>query len=439
MFADEIIECLNLQVNGKSKAIASFCTANRACIEAILLHYKCKNKPVLIEATSNQVNQYGGYTGMRPQDYKDMVYELAYRVGFDEKLIMLGGDHLGPLPWKGMNESEAMVNAKELVSEFVLAGYEKIHLDTSIKLASDTDNLTNKIIAKRGVELYKTAMDVWHKMLEKGQKTIKPKFIIGSEVPPAGGSQDGSPVRVTSATDLVDTLKAYQDAFIEEGIVDAFDSIVAVVVQPGVEFGGFTVRQYCRNEAKGLCEVLKKYPHLCFEGHSTDFQWRKNLREMAEDGVKILKVGPAITYAYREALFKLAWIENQIVSDKTKRSNFCEILDTVMCENPVNWERYYTGSTQETLMQRKYSFLDRCRYYLNNPKVSEAIVRLKKNIDYYGLNPGLIHLAFRNQYDRLYSKGEICNSESLINDYISMQIEDYDYAAMEHEISRIYK
>ena len=434
MFANEISNCLNLNAKSVSKAIASFCTANKVCIEAILCHYKEKNQPVLIEATSNQVNQFGGYTGMKPEDYKKMVYEIADRVGFDKNLIMLGGDHLGPLPWKSNYESVAMNNAKELVREFVLAGYEKIHLDTSIKLNGDEGHLTDEVIAKRGVELYKTAIEAWQENLKKNKTAVKPKFIIGSEVPPAGGSQDGSPVRVTSADDLINTIKAYEAAFHEAGIEDAFDSIVAVVVQPGVEFGGFTVRQYCREEARELCGVLKKYPHLCFEGHSTDFQWKENLRAMAEDGVKILKVGPAITYAYREALFKLAWFEDQIVFDKAKRSNFCETLDEVMCEDPKNWEKYYTGSTQETLMQRKYSYLDRCRYYLGNEKVKEAIVRLKKNIDYYGLNPGVIHLSFRTQYDRLYAKGEVCNSENLIKDYISMQIEDYDFATKEHVI-----
>lgn len=434
MFANEISNCLNLKRKGVSKAIASFCTANKACIEAILCHYKGRKQPVLIEATSNQVNQFGGYTGMKPVDYKKMVYEIADRVGFDKSFIMLGGDHLGPLPWKGKNESEAMNNAKELVREFVLAGYEKIHLDTSIKLKSDEGHLTDKIIAKRGVELYKTAIEAWHENLKTNKEAIKPKFIIGSEVPPAGGSQDGSPVRVTSAKDLINTIRAYEEAFSREGITDAFDSVVAVVVQPGVEFGSFTVRQYCREEATELCQVLEKYPHLCFEGHSTDFQWKENLRNMAEDGVKILKVGPAITYAYREALFKLAWFEDQIVFDKSKRSNFCEVLDEVMCEEPKNWEKYYTGSTQETLMQRKYSYLDRCRYYFGDSRVQDAITCLKKNVDYYGLNPGVIHLSFRTQYDRLYARGEICNAENLIKDYISMQIEDYDFATQEHEI-----
>ena len=51
---------------------------------------------VLIEATANQVNQYGGYSGMTPSGFRDYVHTIAARVGFPQKYIILGGDHLGP-------------------------------------------------------------------------------------------------------------------------------------------------------------------------------------------------------------------------------------------------------------------------------------------------------------------------------------------------------
>ena len=117
--------------------IPSYCTANRLAIEAILEQAKRFDDHILIEATANQVNQFGGYTGMRPADFTKFVYEIADTTGFPREQIVLGGDHLGPLTWAELAEAEAMANAVRLVKEFVLAGFKKIHLDTSMKLADD--------------------------------------------------------------------------------------------------------------------------------------------------------------------------------------------------------------------------------------------------------------------------------------------------------------
>ena len=40
---------------------------------------------VLIEATANQVNQYGGYTNMKPADFREEVLQIAKRIGFSEE------------------------------------------------------------------------------------------------------------------------------------------------------------------------------------------------------------------------------------------------------------------------------------------------------------------------------------------------------------------
>ena len=96
---------------------------------------------VLIEGTSNQVNQFGGYTGMRPADYKEFVLGLADKVNFPRERVILGGDHLGPLVWCKEPEESAMAKARDLVREYVLAGYKKIHLDTSMRLGDDSQGL----------------------------------------------------------------------------------------------------------------------------------------------------------------------------------------------------------------------------------------------------------------------------------------------------------
>jgi len=71
--------------------IASICSANWYVIKAALLNAKKLNKQVLIESTSNQVNQFGGYTGFIPSAFKDKVYILAHEIGFLIDDIILGG------------------------------------------------------------------------------------------------------------------------------------------------------------------------------------------------------------------------------------------------------------------------------------------------------------------------------------------------------------
>ena len=72
----------------------------RACMQRA----KETNSVLLIEATANQVDQYGGYTGMKPKDFMKFVEELAKIEGLSMDRIILGGDHLGPLTFVQYDE-----------------------------------------------------------------------------------------------------------------------------------------------------------------------------------------------------------------------------------------------------------------------------------------------------------------------------------------------
>jgi D-tagatose-1,6-bisphosphate aldolase subunit GatZ/KbaZ len=90
-----------------------------------------------VESTSSQVNQLGGYSGQTPSQFADFVKAAARRMGLSEDRILLGGDHLGPFPWRAEASDSALGKACELTRECVLAGYRKIHLDASIACADD--------------------------------------------------------------------------------------------------------------------------------------------------------------------------------------------------------------------------------------------------------------------------------------------------------------
>ena len=101
---------------------------------------------------------------------------------------------------------------------------------------------------------------------------------------------------------------------------------------------------------------------------------------MVEDGIAILKVGPALTFKLREGLFALSMIERELVAEE-RRANFIETLERVMLDKPANWQKHYHGTDEDKRIARKYSYSDRCRYYFSLPEIKSAINKLLANID----------------------------------------------------------
>lgn len=415
---------------GENVGIPSYCSANKYVLEAALERAKMLNKPTLIEATANQVNQFGGYTGMFPVDFKNSVMKMAKDLGVDESLVILGGDHLGPLTWVNEPEASAMKKSEELVRQFVLAGFTKIHLDTSMKLGDDSkeEMLATEVIARRGVRLYKVCMEAYAELLKTNPEAMRPVFIIGSEVPIPGGAQEAEEgISVTKPADFCDTVDAYKRIFKEEGVENAWNDVIAVVVQPGVEFGDAQVFYYDSEAATALTDSLKDYPEIAFEGHSTDYQSKKCLKAMVEDGIAILKVGPALTFGLREALFALDAIEKALVAEE-KRANFVDVLEEVMLANPKNWQKHYHGTEEEIAFARKYSYSDRARYYIGEEKVQNAIDKLLVNLEETGIPMSILHQYLPKQYDKIVV-GELENKPvELIKDGVALYMEDYEYA-----------
>ena len=418
------------EILNKSEGIVSFCSANSIVIETIFDYGKQFDDYILIECTANQVNQFGGYTNMTPFDFTEYVFDIADKVEFPRNKILLGADHFGPLAWADKNEDEAMSNAKELVKQAVLAGYTKIHLDTSMRLGSDDLNtpLSEDIIASRGVELYKACEEAFAKRIKKFPDSTHPVYVIGSEVPIPGGEFDEvDSLKVTSPNDFKNTINAYEKKFKEYNIENAWDNIIAVVIQPGVEFSNTNIHLYNRNDSKNISNVLNEYPNLVFEGHSTDYQPANKLKEMVEDGVAILKVGPACTFALREGLFSLSMMEKELLNNENC-VNFIDKLEEVMIENPKYWQNYYCGNKLEQKLSRKYSFSDRSRYYMSHEDIKLAISELFKNIDSCDFPLSMIKQYFPNAFDKILNENYPRDAKSLVKSNIIDEIDKYFYA-----------
>lgn len=377
---DTLLEIVRRQKAGEQVGICSVCSSSPFVIDAALTQALEYGTDVLIEATANQVNQFGGYTGMKPADFRDWVMQHANAIGLDRERVILGGDHLGPVAWKKESVDEAMDKAEGLVRAFAKAGFTKIHLDCSMPLGEEV-TLSTEEIAERTVRLCKASEEEFEK---SGNK--RPVYVIGSEVPTPGGSGEEDDLSVTKPEALKEMLACFEEKFKEAGLANIpaspWSRVVAAVVQPGVEFGNDSVHEYVPEEAAQLTQTAAAIPNIVLEGHSTDYQSEESLSAMVKDGIAILKVGPALTFAAREGLFELEEIEKESLSGSEKElSRFAEVLDQAMRKDPSHWEDHYTSEEPESTRLRKYSLSDRSRYYMNVPEVQEALGRLMNNIE----------------------------------------------------------
>ena len=419
------------QKEGKPVGVPSYCTANELVLEALLIQAKKKDVDILIEATANQVNQFGGYTGMLPADFRDVVYKIAERVGYPKERIVLAGDHLGPLTWVNEPEESAMAKAETLVKLFVEAGYKKIHLDTSMRLADDDPNapLTDETVARRGARLYQACEDSYQELLKKNPDEKRPVFIIGSEVPiPGGAKEQEDSISVTKPEAVEATLAEYKKQFAGLSDPKAMENVIAIVVQPGVEFGDDEVFPYNREKAAELSKRIREMDGIVMEGHSTDYQPPECLKQMVEDGVGILKVGPALTFALRDGLFALSHIEERLLPGE-KRAGFPELLEKKMQEDPSKWKKYYQGTEEEIAVKRRFSLSDRCRYYLADEELKACIEKLLENLDSVHVPTGLLYQYLPVQYAKVRDQKLELKAKALLFDVIEEAADDYNYAA----------
>jgi D-tagatose-1,6-bisphosphate aldolase subunit GatZ/KbaZ len=348
---------------GSNGGIYSVCSAHPLVIEAALRAAERFDQYVLIESTSNQVNQFGGYSGMTPDGFQSHVKGIAQRAGFPVRRALLGGDHLGPNCWRDQPSDAAMQRSATMIAAYVAAGYRKIHLDCSMACADDPPLLTDSTIAARAAQLCSIAESSWR---QAGGEP--PLYVIGTEVPvPGGAAEELETLAVTTPAAVEVTLDAHRTAFGERGLDAAWQRVIALVVQPGVEFDHHKVIDYEPAKARALSACIEPHSGLVFEAHSTDYQTPAALAALVHDHFAILKVGPAVTFALREALWALADIDGELHGG----SDFKTTVLDAMRANPGHWRPYYHDAAMHTL-DMQYSLSDRIRYYWTVPQIRQA-------------------------------------------------------------------
>lgn len=397
-----VLETVRRHKSGESVGVYSVCSAHPLVLEAAVLQALDDAGYLLVEATSNQVDQFGGYTGMVPADFRGLVLGMAGRHGLPEERVVLGGDHLGPNRWRKLPAEEAMARAEGLVEAYVAAGFTKIHLDCSMPCADDPTSLGDDVVAERAVRLARVAEEADVGIHGAGRLL----YVVGTEVPVPGGAHETlAELTPTSADAALATLARHREAFAQAGLEGAWARVIALVVQPGVEFDHLRVIDYERAATGDLRRVLDDHPQLVFEAHSTDYQTPANLKALVEDHWSVLKVGPGLTFALREALFALAAIEDELVVEG-ERSGLLAVVERRMLAEPQQWEGYYTGDPRDQRVLRLYSYSDRIRYYWPDPEVQAAQSRLLSNLAGRDIPLPLLSQHLPDQYARI-RRGEL--------------------------------
>jgi len=421
---------------GDPVAVYSVCSSHPYAIRAALLQAAADGTIAVVESTSNQVNQLGGYTGMRPLDFVALVRGIAEEVGLPMDRVLLGGDHLGPFPWHAQPSSTVLPMAAEMVDEYVAAGFSKIHLDVSMYLGDDEripgEPLSPRIVAVRTAELCAAAERSWQR---RSGGADAPIYIVGNEVPvPGGTSTEQGELRPSAASDVLEFVESMEREFRSRGLEDAWERVLAVVVQPGVEFGDNLIHEYAQEAASELVSLVPRLPGLVYEAHSTDYQLLDSLQRLVADHFGILKVGPALTFAFREAVAALEEIEKELMKNSAseERSNLFETVVRTMKTDDRYWRSYYQGAESDIELALRYSFSDRIRYYWSAGPVDVAFGRLMSNLRRREIPLTLLSLHLPLEYRKLRDGSIGARPEELILSHIMDVTQTYSSACLPH-------
>jgi len=411
-------------LQGEIGGVVSVCSSHPMVLRTALSMAREKNVLLLVEATANQVNQFGGYTSMHPVHFVRHVGELSLAAGISDSRVIIGADHLGPLAWKHEPASAAMQKSEELVRQCIRAGYHKIHLDTGARCADDPGPLLPlELTAQRAARLCRVAEETYK---ELGGDRAQPVYVIGNEVPAPGGAlEQGRALEITGPEQLMSSLEAYKEAFERAGAAAAWQRVLAVVVQPGVDFGDREVAGYRPERAARLSSAHDRLPGIMtYEIHATDYQLAADLRRMVADHFILLKVGPCLTFALRQALYALAEIEAAL-PHSGRASNLKGAMDHLMTEQPQHWRAFYTGTPEDLLYLRHYSLRDRIRYYWSYPEAQQAVQRLAENLQSRRIPSALLQQYLPDLYPDIHSGDRPLDPQAVLQLRIRQALQPY--------------
>ena len=354
--------------SGEHIATPSVCSANPEVLSASLQLASNPNRPLVIEATSNLVNQVSGCTRMDARKFVAFIADLKSKHWIESSIVKLGDDHLRPQVWK--LETADMEKVQDLVSDYVRSGIKKIKPDCSEGCADEPPLIDIDTAAARAADLAVSSLDA-------ASAPEEISFVIGTEVPPPSGVRlgDGGHIIPISSKSIFKTLMAHLAALAEKGIEDSWPQVSGLEVQPSIEFGPDEVFTMSKGTNSGFRDAISECPEICFEADSTDFQQPEIFAKLENTVLASPNVGPALTFALGRKLYVL----DRIVQKQTALAvALTQGVEAAMREKTEYWQSHYSESD---ISKRYFSYADRIRYYKPLPAVKEPIDNLIFNFD----------------------------------------------------------
>ena len=210
------------------------------------------------------------------------------------------------------------------------------------------------------------------------------------------------------------------------GLDSAWRRVIALVVQPGVEFDHHKVVDYVPAKARALSAFIETVPGLVFEAHSTDYQTPRALAGLVRDHFAILKVGPGATFALRETLWGLAEIGREWLGEAG--GDFKRQVLGAMREHPGYWQKYYVEPDRLAL-DLQFSLSDRIRYYWASPDVARACDRLLDGLAAAGPLPlTLLSQYLPRVYDGVRAGAVRGDVRAILREGVAHVLRDYAQA-----------
>ena len=424
--ADLLADTISRHKAGEAVGVYSVCSAHPTVVQAAIAQAAADGSYVLIEATSNQVDQFGGYTGLRPAEFRDLVLGIADRSGFPRDRVVLGGDHLGPNRWQRETASAAMDKAEVLIAAYVEAGYTKIHLDCSMSCADDPAVLSDEVVASRSARLMRVAEDAARRARLDG-----PVYVIGTEVPVPGGAHETlDRLTPTPADRARRTIAAHRAAFAELDSDHVWPRVIALVVQPGVEFDHLHVIDYERDATADLRRVLDDEDtpglrgalHRLPAARATARTRRRPLgHPEGRSRPDLRDARGAVRVGLHRGRTRAAAVA--VEPDRGHRTP-----DARRARATGRATTTATRIAQRTA--RRYSYSDRLRYYWADDEVDAARRTLLANLDRIGIPLPLISQFLPDQYDRIRAGELEPVAQSLVIDRIRDAMRPYARACL---------
>lgn len=351
----QIVRAVRQQIGPAIPAVASVLPD---VIAAGLRQAREHGLPALIEAPAEEVNQFGGHSGLTPADFAALVQDVAHSHGLDAVPLILGADGLGPGLWPGLDPSAAMTHAERMVADFAAAGFNRLQFH-----ALDAPGIA------RLVSVAETHAPPRH----------PPVYAL-----PAGGDPASS---VTSPEDLAEALTRHEAAFAEADLAGAWRRVHTMSVRFGMGFTPAHVERFDIEQPDQLSAVLRDHDRIALEAEAVDYQSARVCADLTRRNVAVLKLGPSLSFAWREALYGLshvhAWSEGG--------PHISERMEALMLADPAMWQQDGRGPAGHSRLLRHFGFTDRIRHYWS--KAGAELAALCDSMEASGL-----HLPLLLQY-----------------------------------------